>query len=199
MINQRNNICNICKDEIVAKNLSCTIFFMTDAASFSCDVDSNNSLFAKAFWVRFASFSFEIDRFSRYWLKISNDIFSFLFSSKAIFWCFQTFSMTETTSHRFLIRSTWKSFETKSITKNSKQKRFFFSSSFSSISTTSTQDLFNDEELELFVLQKFETSLFMTIFSSKNFIFFSNDLVFFWIQKNKRSLKRLKSKKDKNE
>jgi hypothetical protein len=34
------------------------------------------------------------------------------------------------------------------------------------------QNLFNDEELELFVSQKFETSFFMTIFSSRNFFFF---------------------------
>jgi hypothetical protein len=126
MINQRNSICNAYKNEIVTKNLSCTIFFMTDAAFLSWDVDSDNSLFAEISWVRFASFSFEIDRFSRFWLKISNDILSFFFSLKAIFWCSQIFSMIETTSHKFLIRSTWKSFKTKSITKNSKQKRFFF-------------------------------------------------------------------------
>jgi hypothetical protein len=81
---------------------------------------------------------------------------------------FRLFSIIETTFHKFLIRSTWKSFKTKSITKNLKQKRFLFSSSFFLISTISTQNLFNDEELELLVSQRFETSFFMTIFSSRN-------------------------------
>jgi hypothetical protein len=56
----------------------------------------------------------------------------------------------------------------------------FFSSFSSSISTTSTQNLFNDEKLELFVSQKFETSLFMTIFSSRNFISSSRTISYFF-------------------
>jgi hypothetical protein len=169
MINQRNNICKACKNDIVVENLNCSIFSATKAASFSCDVDSNNFLFAKVSWIRFASFSFEIDRFFRYWLKTSKDIF-FSFLLILSFWYSRLFSMIETTLHRFLIRSTRKSFKTKSITKDSKQKRFVFFFFFFSISTTSTQNLFNDERFELFVSQRFETSFFMTIFSSKNFI-----------------------------
>jgi predicted N-acyltransferase len=41
------------------------------------------------------------------------------------------------------------------------------------------QNLSNDEEFELFVSQKFETSLSMTIFSSRNFFFFSRTISHF--------------------
>jgi hypothetical protein len=57
-----------------------------------------------------------------------------------------------------------KKFETKTI---------FSLFSFSSISIVLTQDSFNDEKFELFILQRFETSLFITIFSSRNFFFSS--------------------------
>ncbi len=87
IINQRDNICKICKDEIVVENLICIVFFTTKIVLFSCDIDSNNFLSAKISWVKLASLSFEIDRFSRYWFKISNDIL-FLFFFRAFFLTF---------------------------------------------------------------------------------------------------------------
>ncbi len=120
IINQRNNICKTCKNDIVVEDLNYSIFSATEAASFSCIVDSNNSLFAETFWIRFTSLSFEVDRLSRYWLKISNDIFSFLFFLKTIFWCFRTFLMIATTFHKLSISLMWKQFKAKSIAKNSK-------------------------------------------------------------------------------
>ncbi len=149
MINQRNNICKICNDAIVVEDLNRTIFFAADTLPFSRDVEFDNSLFARTFWVRLASLSFEINRLSLYWLKTSKNIVFFSF-------------FLEFSSRRF-----WRQSNRKSITKNSKQKEFLFFSSSSSISIISTQDLFNDERFELFVSQRFETSLFMTNFSLK--------------------------------
>ncbi len=87
--------------------------------------------------------------------------------------------MIATTLHKFSISLMRKQFKAKSIAKNSKQKEFFRSFSFFSISIVSMQDSFNDEKLELFVSLRFETSLFITIFSSRNFIFFSERFRFF--------------------
>ncbi len=126
MINQRDSICKACNDEIVAKNLNCTIFFVTDAAFFSRDVDFNNSLFSRTFWIRFASFLFEIDRFFRYWLNVLNDIFSFFFFLSFFFWQFWFSSMIETMHCKLSIFLTWKQSKTKSIAKDSKQKKLLF-------------------------------------------------------------------------
>jgi hypothetical protein len=125
MINQRNNICKTCNDEIVVENLNCTIFFVTDAAFFPRNADFDTSFFSRFFWIRLASFSFEIDRLFRYWLNASKDILFFFFL-KISFWRFWFSSMIETTHCKFSIFLTWKQFKTKSIAKNSKQKRFFF-------------------------------------------------------------------------
>ncbi len=116
------------------------------------------------------SFSFEIDRLSRYWLKISNVILFFFFFLTIVFWYFRFFFINVTTFRRFSISLTWQQFKTKSIAKDSKSK-YFFSFFSSSISIVLTRDLSNNEKFELFVSQKFETSLFMTSFSSRNIIF----------------------------
>jgi hypothetical protein len=87
MINQWNNICKAFNDEIVIEHLIRMIFFTTKAVFLLFDVDSNNSFFVKISSVKFASFSFEINRFFRYWLKISNDIL-FLFFFRAFFLTF---------------------------------------------------------------------------------------------------------------
>ncbi len=166
MINQRNNICRACKDVIVVEDLNCSNSFEANAVSFWWNDDFDNFLFA-----RFMSLSFEIDRFSRYWLKISNVILFFFFFLTLFFWYFRLFFINATTLRRFSISLTWQQFKTKSITKNSKSKCFFFFF-FSSISIVLTQDLSNDEKFELFVSQKSETSFFMTSFSSRNIIFF---------------------------
>ncbi len=49
MINQRNSICKACSDEIVVEDLNCTIFFVTDAASLSRNVDFDISLSSRTF------------------------------------------------------------------------------------------------------------------------------------------------------
>jgi hypothetical protein len=125
MINQRSNICKAWSDEIVVEDLICSNFSAIESDSFWCDNDLDSFLFLKLSCVSSISFSFDIERFSRYWLKISKVILSSFFSLKTIFWYFRTLSMIETTSHKFLIRSMWKSFKTKSITKNSNKNDFF--------------------------------------------------------------------------
>ncbi len=166
MINQRNNICRACKDVIVVDDLNCSSSFETNVVFFWWDDDLDKSFFA-----RFMSLSFEIDRLSRYWLKVSNVILFFFFFLTLIFWYFRLFFINATTLRRFSISLTWQQLKTKSIAKDSKSK-CFFSSFFSSISIVLSQDLFNDERLELFVSQKSETSLSMTSFSSRNNISF---------------------------
>ncbi len=93
----------------------------------------------------------------------------FFFFLTIIFWYFRFFFINATTFRRFSISLTWQHLKTKSIAKDSKSK-CFLSSFSSSISIVLMQDLFNDEKLELFVSQKFETSFFMTSFSSRNII-----------------------------
>ncbi len=166
MINQRSNICRACKNVIVVEDLNCSNSFETDVVFFWWDDDLDNSLFAK-----FMSLSFEIDRLSRYWLKVSNVIFFFFFFLTLSFWYFRFFFINATTLRKFSISLTWQQLKTKSITKNSKSKCFLLSF-FSSISIVLTQNLFNDEKFELFVSQKSETSLSMTSFSSRNIISF---------------------------
>jgi hypothetical protein len=60
-----------------------------------------------------------------YWLKTSNDIHSFFFFFKSNFLIFSNFSIIATTFHKCLISLMWKHFKTKSIAKNSKQKKLF--------------------------------------------------------------------------
>ncbi len=100
--------------------------------------------------------------------------------------------MTKRTFRRLSISSTWTQLKANSIAKDSKQKRFFRFFFFSSISTVLTQDSFNDEEFELFVSQRFETSFSMTIFSSRNF-FFSSRIIshFFEVRKARDSTQKI--------
>jgi hypothetical protein len=93
--------------------------------SFWCDNDLDCFLFFKLSCVSFISLLFEIERFSRYWLKVSKIILFFLFSLKTIFWYFRTFSIIATTFHKLSISLTRKHSRTKSIANDSKQKRFF--------------------------------------------------------------------------
>ncbi len=127
MINQRSNIYKTWSDEIVVEDLICSNFSVIEFDFFWCDNDLDNFLFFKLSDVNSISLSFEIERLSRYWLKVLKNILSSLLSLKTIFWYFRTLLMIKTIFHKFLIQSTWKSFKTKSITKNLKQKRFFFS------------------------------------------------------------------------
>ncbi len=190
MINQRDNICKACKDEIVVEDLNYTIFSATETASFSFVVDSNNSFFAEIFWIKFASLSFEIDRFSRYWLKISNDILSLFFFLKLSFWRSDSISTNEMTHNNSSISSTWRQSKTKSIAKCFNQSEFFFESTqdfidfarnanFFFSSSTTRLFLFWDEEFESHVAQKLVTSSSVIIDFSKNFVFFWTILHFF--------------------
>jgi hypothetical protein len=77
--------------------------------------------------------------------------------------------MSEATHCKFSISLTWKQFKTKSIAKNSKQKRLLFFSFFFSTSIISTQNLFNSRKFEFLVSQKSETLFFVIVLTFKNF------------------------------
>ncbi len=181
MINQRDNICKTCNDEIVVEDLICTIFFTTKAAFFSRDVDFDNSLFATVFWVKFALFSFEIDRLFRYSLKISNDILFFFFFLEISFWCFCSVSTNKMTHNKSSISLTWRQSKAKSIVKDLNQSEFSFEltqdlidfardASFFSFSSTTRLFLFWDEKFESHVAQELVTSSSMIINFSRNFL-----------------------------
>jgi hypothetical protein len=80
--------------------------------------------------------------------------------------------MIETTHCKLSISLTWKQSKTKSIAKDSKQKKFLFFSFFFSISIISTKNLFNNRRFEFLVSQKSETLFFVTVLTFKNFFSF---------------------------
>jgi hypothetical protein len=106
--------------------------------------------------------------------------FFFFFFLKFFFWRFWLSSMIETTHCKLSIFLTWKQSKAKSIAKDSKQKKLFFFFSFFSISITSTKNLFNNKKFELFVSQRFETLLSVTILTFRNFFFFFWTISYFF-------------------
>ncbi len=153
MINQRSSICKTYKNDIVVEDLNCAIFSATEIAFFSFVVDSNNSLFAEISWVRFASLSFEIDRLSRYRLKISTDILFLFFFLELSFWRFNSISTNEMIYNNSSIFSTWKQSKAKSIAKCFNQSEFFLNQHKISLISLEMQ-------VSFFLLQQHDCSYF---------------------------------------